>query len=970
MKKIILISYLSVSLLFFGQVLQVNNTLTPEQLVQNILAGSGVQISNVTFNGLAGTTVDQQCGDFDGTGTNVGILSGLIMASGNIDLAPGPNDQGGASSGSATIVVSDPDLDAISTNNLNDVAVLEFDFIPIGDTISFKYVFASEEYNEYVCSGYNDVFGFFISGPGINGPYSNNAENIAIIPGTNTAVAINTVNLGEAGSSGSASTCEAIDPNWESYNIYYNNNTNDFVQYDGMTQVLTAISPVQCGQTYHIKLAIADAGDGAFDSGVFLEAGSLTSIGVDISLQTVTGDTIIYEGCTNADFIFTRPLSQVSVPLTVNYTLSGTAIENTDYFVSPAGNSVTFNVGEDSVSLTLSTIGIIDATEGNESVIISASFISECGDLITLTKALVITEDPIFNANANNPIVDCPQDSIIATLFAIGGTPPYTYTWFDNLGNQVVIDDTNYVEMLTPGVQTFNVHIVDFCNFQFDYPVTVTLNDKLPLVIDATAPVANCNETTVPLTAIGSGGAAPLTFTWSNGQFGPVVNGSTAGTPPPTYTVTMKDACGDSIQDNVTISFQTYPPLSVSASAPNATCITPTVPMTANGAGGLAPYTYSWSNGQNGQTVNGATTGTPPPTYTVTITDACGETATSSLTIQFDNDPILNISANDVTIQCPNDQVPLSAIASNGFQPYTYTWSDGQIGASINVSIQQNDTVQYTVNVVDVCGNTGTQTLDLILNQTLNIDSFMSGPSHTCVANGFVNPTVIGNTGPVNYYWTGPNGNIEDTITTQNLVDITYGWYYLYVEDNVCQDRDSVFITQILNPIADLSTTKTIANIPQDVTFTNNSQNATSYVWDFGNGEIRPVDNKNDQTSTYDELKDYTVTLTAINGPCSDVATIIVLAEPKVTHYDIFTPNGDSKNDLFWLNPKNFKEFSFQIFNRWGHLMFEGDLNKLTWDGKASSGKDAQDGVYFYKYYGTGFTGTVLEGHGNLQLTR
>ena len=111
--------------------------------------------------------------------------------------------------------MNDPDLDQLSTFNTNDAAVLEFDFIPTGDSLSFNYSFGSDEYNEYVCGSVNDAFGFFLSGPGINGAYSNNAINLAIIPETDgTPVTINSVNNGSVGSAGIASNCTQVDPNW------------------------------------------------------------------------------------------------------------------------------------------------------------------------------------------------------------------------------------------------------------------------------------------------------------------------------------------------------------------------------------------------------------------------------------------------------------------------------------------------------------------------------------------------------------------------------------------------------------------------------------------------------------------------------------------------------------------------------------------------------------------------------------
>src|SRR5690606_1780277 len=105
--------------------------------------------------------------------------------------------------------------------------ILEFDFVPNGDSLMFRYVFASKEYPGYTCSSFNDAFGFFISGPGINGPFSNNAINIALIPGTDVPVAINTLNSGTPSGGNLASTCFNANPDWVEHSMYFVENGDE-----------------------------------------------------------------------------------------------------------------------------------------------------------------------------------------------------------------------------------------------------------------------------------------------------------------------------------------------------------------------------------------------------------------------------------------------------------------------------------------------------------------------------------------------------------------------------------------------------------------------------------------------------------------------------------------------------------------------------------------------------------------------
>jgi hypothetical protein len=207
-------------------------------------------------------------GRFNGTASNLGLDEGLLLTTGTITNAIGPNDDDGLNFGTDHFRAGDPQLDVLAGpfNPTFDACVFQFDVVPYGDTIRFDFSFASEEYLEYVNAFYNDVFGFFISGPNpAGGSYAN--RNIALIPGTTTPVSVDNVNA------------------FLNSQYYLDNGdgiclppfilppvcTNQSVlQYDGFTRNLFAMAPVVPCQTYQLKLAIADVGDGIYDSGVFI----------------------------------------------------------------------------------------------------------------------------------------------------------------------------------------------------------------------------------------------------------------------------------------------------------------------------------------------------------------------------------------------------------------------------------------------------------------------------------------------------------------------------------------------------------------------------------------------------------------------------------------------------------------------------------------------------------------------------
>lgn len=449
-------------------VITYQSTMNPQNLVNNVLLGAGVTASNVTFNGATGTTMQGNAKNF--TATNFPFSSGLYIRT-----------SGGGS------ISSDPDLNAIATNTVTNGGKLEFDFVAQGNNLSFNYMFASAEYPTFVCSDYNDVFGFFISGPGITGPYSNNGVNMALIPNTNVPVAINTVNSGSAGSAGSASTCAAQDPNWQANSIYYTTQYASYSgeSYNGGTVSLPAGITLQCGETYHIKIAVANVGDGALNSGVYLEANSFISDAVQVVVATVTGDTTIYEGCTDASIYFIRPSSQNDTTLTINYTVTGTATMGTDYNNLP--NPITFVPGVDTVVVTISPFadGIPD---NNETIIITATIVNDCGDTLTSVGTLVILDSVDLKLNFTNPTVFCINDSVPVTVSASDGFGPYTYAWSNG-----DVGPTGYLATIdsTQGTVEYIVTATDVCGYTGTDTVIVTVNQTLAIDTILSTP-ANC----------------------------------------------------------------------------------------------------------------------------------------------------------------------------------------------------------------------------------------------------------------------------------------------------------------------------------------------------------------------------------------------------------------------------------------------------------------------------------------------
>jgi hypothetical protein len=339
--------------------LTVDLELTPEEMIQN-LVGEGVEIFNVSVS-----AADSTISYYYSVNTEMGTNEGVLMTTGNVYNAIGPNNTSGLPqlSGQTCLNCALYDnnfpgcelLDLAQDRETFDCTSIEFDIIPQGDSLRFEYTFASEEYNEWVGSPFNDVFGFFISGPGIG-----TDVNIALIPGTSTAVAINSVNG------------LPLNP----YNIYYYNNQNplgQFIQYDGFTINLAAEvgNLIPC-ETYHLTLMIADASDRVYDSGVFIN--SIESNPVNVVTATAGGLDFMIEGCNNGTITFSRDEASPNAQ-DVTYYIGGTATNGVDYTptlgtgIPLEPTIITIPANESSISIDVEAVadGI---TEGDEYIII------------------------------------------------------------------------------------------------------------------------------------------------------------------------------------------------------------------------------------------------------------------------------------------------------------------------------------------------------------------------------------------------------------------------------------------------------------------------------------------------------------------------------------------------------------------------------------------------------------------------
>jgi len=689
--------------------IEMDNTMTVEELVQNVLLGNGVSVSNVTFNGQPADQINVQAARFSGNSALVEFPEALVLATSNAsNLVTGDF----AGDPITNELENDPDLVQISGFNINDAAVLEFDFVPNGDSLEFRYVFASTEYQSFTCSSFNDAFGFFLSGPGLAGPFTDGAINIALIPDSDIPVGVNTVNGGVPTGGGQASNCFDLNPNWVEDSQYFIENYDmipDDIQINGMTVTLTAYAEVVCGEEYHIKLAIGDASDGALDSGVFLEAGSFTSnSSVQVSLDIPIGvnDSTLYEGCGEAYLQFVRPIASSGIQEVAYLEITGTATNGVD-FLPELPDSIVFPLGVDTVFVTLSA-PFDGLTEGEETVIVNITNVaSECsGAVLTSSFEFFIREpDPMVISGFDGALQDC-SDEIELFPTVTGGYGEYGYIWSNGMSPDTIT--------VSPGfTTTYFLTVTDTCGVD---PLSTQFNVEVPVYAPVFVDLGDdvfietC-DVVLPLTpATTSGGFGAYSYQWFvDGEFVTDANPfNYLVEATSTVAVIASDVCGDIDSDTI---FVELPPSDVTAFLPQGyvaeSCLESfLLPVIADG--GIGGLSFTWT--VDGDTIVEST----PLSYfeyhpsmgqivAVHAQDQCQNFDKDTTTVEFDY-PEVSFALSPDTSICPETAAVLRVEAIGGSGNFDYVWEGFPDSTGTSLLVSPDSDRNYFVSISDTCG--------------------------------------------------------------------------------------------------------------------------------------------------------------------------------------------------------------------------------------------------------------------------
>lgn len=942
-RKLLSITVILLCSLSIQAQLQVTENNDAQALAQK-LVGDGVIISNAT---LTSSPSIVPTGFFvNAGGTNINIDSGIILTSGRAKTdrslpnlfgvdGNGVNTAGSQRADNNLGLPGDLTLAnelGIPVSELHDAISLEFDFVPLGDSIRFNYIMSSEEYTTGTVCVFNDAFGFFITGPGITG-----TQNIALIPGTSTPVTISNVN--------NITTASCV----SNPQYYVDNVTNVYFIHEGHTTVFTAIARVQPCETYHLKLVIADRGDHLWDSGVFLQAKSLTSNAIDLlnhTQQDPSGTSYLVEGCVTGNFEISRPRREPN-PLSVTLAYAGTATSGVDYQALPTIVTIPAN---DSF-VTVNVIPIIDALpEGIEFIKIYALAGCAAGTPTDSTLIQIRDYDTLTVSPGSQTI--CRNASI--QLHASGSYANYLWDTDPTLNNLTIQDPiatpltaiSHYYVTATEGTCNARDSIrLEWKQLEFISKIDV-----------------NCRNAATGQIKVSGGSEwqAPVQFSLDgiNWQSDSSFNNVPAGN----YFVKIRDgACVDSIPVSI---IQAFPDLNITGiTTTSASCSgDPDGTATLSVIGGNSSYSYSWDgvNFQPSPILN-----LPGGNHLITVKDGNGCIETVNAIVPLNNTVTVDAGGDTSICSGKNYLIPATSNAQG------FSWSPA---ASLdNPNILQptaspvTDTWYYITATQGICSN-----LDSILIRMFPSPVADAGADLSVCYGKSIQ---LNGTGGINYQWSPTtNFTTASNIPNPSLKAKVTETYYLTVWDSRgCEslepDEVLVNVTPAIKIFAGRDTVAAINQPIQLLVTEQGNAGVTTYSWSPGTYLDNP--NSASPVAILPQDQRYIVTGTTPDG-CEGMDDVLVKVYkgPDIYVPSAFTPDNDGRNDLLKAIPVGIREFRFfHVYNRWGELIFSTRDPRQGWNGRVK-GIEQPTSSYVWIAEAIDYKGNLISRKGMVTIIR
>lgn len=843
-----------------------------EHLIREVFLGGGdcFEVFNIELSGEIG-----QAGVFSSGNSTVGFEEGIILSNGHIDGIAAPNDAVDFSTTLSTgygNTITEPDLEALSQLEgnvgltISDVVVLEFDFIPTLDSISFDFVFASEEYCEFTLSTFIDLFGFFISGPGITGPFSNNGANIAVVPNTNDAI-----------------TARSISPLFNSE--YYINNippgelgcsfnqpahAPDIFGFDGLTVPLTASTAVIPCETYHLKMIISDRGfDDKLDAAVFLKANSFAA-GRTARLSGGVGSQSPnpIEGCSNTNIIFSRGDSVLTDDLVIRYDIipSSTATQGVDYSGLPDSLILPAGVYSDTIDIDIIADNI---PEGVEFFTLKLQNPCDCSQ----SELTVFIEEPTaLTGTIDGPDLVCNGDGVALSVTPAGGFGDIDYLWSngdtDSLFNDVPISD-----------QTYQVIMTDACGQRDTIEQFVALSSPSATIEGAGTLCDGLPDLSFPVVLTGG----------SNFSFDLVENNITT-----TYTNITVDTVWIPTSETAIFEIENLSadgcPGTTSGSAAVFTVEINTeaeidslncfadldaiIDLTPNGGDGQ--YTFQWDHDSNLNGPEASNLG--PGTYSVYINDNQG--CLDTIVVDVVAPPLLEVAIDSLqlTANCLTGGI-LEGSASGGTAPYIFNWSNGETTNSVNNLSAGN----YTLTIEDAQGCTSTFDTAILADSITPNIVLQALDSLDCLISEVTFDASLSDQGnEFTYQWTNSN---NDPLSPADPFALTVDDQQPYTlsitnNNNGCSAEESIAAIDNSNtPVFSIESDDMLdCGITNVTLFIPDSLAGWQAEWRDMNGLVLATDS---WTFSTDIADTYQVVVTDLNTGCSNTNDFVLNSMPE-----------------------------------------------------------------------------------------
>ncbi|MAZ72945.1 MAG: hypothetical protein CMC70_07335 [Flavobacteriaceae bacterium] len=902
------------SVVSFAQI-TVDETLTTQQLVEDILVNSPcAEVSN--FIASTGTDFGDVNGiaAFDGNGSSFPFESGIILSSGNVANAPGPNNTLHSDGGFGW--PGDTDLEANTTaTNTNNASFIQFDFVPFLEEISFNFIMASEEYNQNFECTFSDAFAFILT-DNVTGT----VQNLAVLPGTNIPIEVTNIRYAVG------AQCGAVNEEFfGQYNFQPIANpaapsipaANAPIDFNGQTVSLTAMGPVTPGNDYTIKLVVADETDTAYDISVYLEAGSFDLGNINL------GD----------DILVTDPEAQCEGD-----------ILTLDTMVDPA--EATFVWLMDDIVIPGETGPTLDVSQtGTYKVEVTYNQGSGC--VATDEISVAFLAPPNFDLGDDED--SCYVDPITLDAFPVNYPPAaLTYQWFLN-GNPIPGETNSTYDATGPGFYEAEVTVQNCTERDgitlgilddIDFDLGPDQDDCfiIPLILDATPANYNVMDATFEWFLNGTliaGETDPTLATTGPGEYEAIV---TVG--------------GCESTDSIILSLTND--IDVDLGPDTDACFIIPVTLDATPTNyNVMDASFEWS--LNGTVIPGETNATldatGPGLYEVTVTVGFCEEV-DSITLSNTNDIAIDLGPDQES--CFIVPVILDATPSNyDVNDATFIWSlNGTIiPGETQATLAAIEHGLYEVTVtVGTCEATDSVTISPV-NFTVNLGEDLE----TC----FEEST-----------------SITATISDFNLLDASFQWF-LNGEELVGETMDTISVSvegtySVVVTVGDCTATdevevslrenitvtivegdfKTCPDAINTLTAVTDEENPT-YQW-FKNGIL--LSGETNATLEFELAEDEN----GLQGfsVVINVGDCIAEDNINVQLYDIgncaisqgISPNGDGFNDILdleFLSDRSGGISNFQVYNRHGLLVFEQSNYINEWFGQTDEGDELPTGTYY-----------------------